>query len=172
MRHGWILPGLLTFALPCVAAADDFAAGSLIIPMDTDYQDMGMLRAYGLVYELLRQNVPVRWVIKTGKQNGDTDFTASAMDVLSGAVIADHGYRGGPWVVDAADVDEAMPIIEAWLVRRPLLRQPVLRYARRGPTLARGRGPDARARWPSFRACPRADSCSVVAWAASFRSVA
>ena len=48
---------------PAAAGAADFAAGSLIVPMDVDYQDMGMLRAYGLVYELLRQNVPVRWVI-------------------------------------------------------------------------------------------------------------
>ena len=35
--------------------------------MDTTHQDMGMLEAYGLVYELLRQGVPVRWVIKAGK---------------------------------------------------------------------------------------------------------
>ena len=111
--------GLLAFMLPARAAADDFAAGSLIIPMDTDYQDAGMLRAYGLVYELLRQGVPVRWVIKTGKQIGDADFTASATDVMSGAAIDDHGYRGGPWVVDAADAAAAAPIVEAWQTDNP-----------------------------------------------------
>lgn len=115
----WLVSALVTLALPTSAAADDFAAGSLIIPMDTDHQDMGMLRAYGLVYELLRQGVPVRWVIKTGKQNGDADFTASATDVLSGAAIDEHGYRGGPWVVDAADADMAMPFVEAWQTDNP-----------------------------------------------------
>lgn len=114
-----VICGLFTLVLPASAAADDFAAGSLIIPMDTDYQDMGMLRAYGLVYELLRQGVPVRWVIKTGKQLGDADFTTSATDLASGSAIDDHGYRGGPWVVDAADADAAMPVIEAWQTDNP-----------------------------------------------------
>ncbi len=114
-----VICGLFTLVLPASAAADDFAAGSLIIPMDTDYQDMGMLRAYGLVYELLRQGVPVRWVIKTGKQLGDADFTASATDLMSGSAIEEHGYRGGPWVVDAADADAAMPVIEAWQTDNP-----------------------------------------------------
>jgi hypothetical protein len=31
------------------ARADTFGTGSLIIPMDTTYQDTGMLQAYGLV---------------------------------------------------------------------------------------------------------------------------
>jgi len=110
---------MLAFALPGVAVADEFAAGSLIIPMDTDYQDTGMLRAYGLVYELLRQGVPVRWMIQSGKANGGVDFTASGTDLMSGAAIDGHGYRGGPWVVDAADAALAMPIVEAWQVDSP-----------------------------------------------------
>src|SRR5262249_31632328 len=85
------------------AAADDFAAASLIIPMDTTYQDTGMLRAYGLIYELLRNGVPVRWVIKTGKTFQGVDFTASATDHQTNAAIVAHGYRGGPFVIDAAD---------------------------------------------------------------------
>lgn len=109
---------LLTVA-PAPALAADFPAGSLIIPMDTDYQDFGMLRAYGLVYELLRQGVPVSWAIRAGKGFGEADFTASATDVRSGAAIDGHGYRGGPWVIDAADADEALPIIEAWQMDNP-----------------------------------------------------
>ncbi|MBX7081910.1 MAG: DUF11 domain-containing protein [Nannocystaceae bacterium] len=97
-----------------IAAADDFAAGSLIIPMDTTWQDAGMLRAYGLVYELLRQGVPVRWAIRSDKLVGEEDFTASGLDVASAAPIMDHGYRGGPWIIDAADADEAMPIVTTW----------------------------------------------------------
>ena len=118
MHPRWLLPGLLAFVIPDIAAADEFAAGSLIIPMDTDYQDMGMLRAYGLVYELLRQGVPVRWMIQSGKASGGVDFTASGTDV-SGVAIDGHGYRGGPWVVDSADAAVAMPIVEAWQVDSP-----------------------------------------------------
>ncbi len=42
LRHRCLIASaLLAAALPMPAAADEFAAGSLIIPMDTDYQDMG-----------------------------------------------------------------------------------------------------------------------------------
>lgn len=119
LRPCVIVSALLTAALPRAAAADEFAAGSLIVPMDVDYQDMGMLRAYGLVYDLLRQGVPVRWVIKAGKKIGDADFTTSATDLQSGAAIDQHGYRGGPWVIDAADAEAAMPFIEAWQMANP-----------------------------------------------------
>lgn len=119
MRRSAVLAGLLVCLGSSRASADEFAVGSMIIPMDTTHQDMGMLRAYGLVYELLRQNVPVRWVIKNGKKNGDADFTASATDVSSGAAIDAHAYRGGPWVIDAADAAAAMPVIEAWQTDYP-----------------------------------------------------
>lgn len=104
---------------PALAAADDFAAGSLIVPMDIKYQDMGMLEAYGLVYELLRQGVPVRWVIKTGKAHGGVDFTATGTDLRTGAPVPAHDYRGGPWVVDAADAEAALPVIKAWQQKNP-----------------------------------------------------
>ncbi len=110
-------PALLLIALTGAAStarADTFAPGSLIIPMDTTYQDNGMFKAFGLVYELLRNGVPVRWVIRQGKAYGGTDFTTSATDFATGAAIASHGYRGGPWVVDSADVPQAAPIIAAW----------------------------------------------------------
>jgi uncharacterized repeat protein (TIGR01451 family) len=99
---------------PGIAAAADFAAGTLIVPMDTTYQDDGMLEAYGLVYELLRQGVPVHWVIKAQKPNGGVDFMATGTDLRSGMAVPAHGYRGGPWVIDAADAAKARPIVEAW----------------------------------------------------------
>ena len=99
---------------PAAAGAADFAAGSLIVPMDTTYQDSGMLEAYGLVYELLRQGVPVHWVIAPQKLNGGVDFMATGKDLRSGMAVPAHGYRGGPWVVDAADAAKAKPIVEAW----------------------------------------------------------
>jgi len=112
-RHSFALAAMIALT-PGLAAADDFAVGSLIVPMDTTFQDMGMLEAYGLVYELLRQNVPVRWVIKVGKASGAADFTAAGTDLRSGAAVPSHDYRGGPWVIDAADAAAAMPVIKAW----------------------------------------------------------
>jgi uncharacterized repeat protein (TIGR01451 family)/MYXO-CTERM domain-containing protein len=101
------------------AHADDFAAGSLIIPMDTVMQDEGMLRAYGLVYDLLRNGVPVRWVIRPDKGFGEPDFTATCTDVASGTALPAHDYRGGPWVVDATDAADAQPIVAAWQAQFP-----------------------------------------------------
>ena len=48
------------------------------------------------------------------------DFTASATvlwdsrGIPSGGAITDHGYRGGPFVVDAGDREEARVIIDVW----------------------------------------------------------
>jgi uncharacterized repeat protein (TIGR01451 family)/MYXO-CTERM domain-containing protein len=96
------------------ALADTYDAGTLIIPMDTSYQDSGMLKAYGLVYELLRNGVPVEWAIRKGKSYGGVDFTASATPYPSGTAIASHGYRGGPWLVSEPNAAAAYPIINAW----------------------------------------------------------
>jgi uncharacterized repeat protein (TIGR01451 family) len=101
------------------ASADTFAPGSLIVPMDTSYQDAGMLKAYGLVYSLLRQGVPVRWIIKQGKAFQQADFTAAGTDVKTLAAIPSHAYRGGPFVIDSANAAAAMPIITAWQASNP-----------------------------------------------------
>ena len=117
---GALALGITTLA--STARADTFATGSLIIPMDTTYQDLGMLRAYGLVYELLRNDVPVAWMIRDGKGHLGVDFVASATDVQSNAAIANHGYRGGPWVVDSLYAAQAMPIIAAWQASNPSVK--------------------------------------------------
>jgi len=104
-----------------------FGAGSLIIPMDTTYQDTGMFRAYGLVYRLLQNNVPVQWVALTGKADQGIDFTITAPTVIrartatgSGALVAlPASYRGGPFVIAAADAAAAIPVINAWKASDP-----------------------------------------------------
>jgi uncharacterized repeat protein (TIGR01451 family) len=96
------------------AVITSFAVGSLVIPMDTTYQDNGTLKAFGLVYKLLSNNVPVNWAILTGKAAGAADFTASGKDVQTGATITSHPYRGGPFIIDSADRTAALPIITAW----------------------------------------------------------
>ncbi|WP_146157614.1 DUF11 domain-containing protein [Enhygromyxa salina] len=124
---GWAwaagLAGLLVMSPEARAGGDadkdQFDAGTLIIPMDTDYQDMGMLRAYGLVYELLSNDVPVRWAINPDKLQDGADFSASATDVASGEPVPIHDYRGGPWIIDSSDAAAALPIIMAWQQANP-----------------------------------------------------
>jgi large repetitive protein len=97
-----------------------FTAGSLIIPLDTTFQDAGALRIYGLVYKLLASNVPVQWAIDPAKAAGGADFTVAAPavvhDLETGVNIARPvAYRGGPFIIDAADRAAALPIVNAWL---------------------------------------------------------
>src|SRR6185369_7260221 len=99
-------------------AARSFGAGSLVIPMDNCYQrrdastpaqtvgctaaasaDDGVLRAYGLVYFLLKHGVPVYWA-----GGGATrKLTATAADVKvdaqpSGAVVQKLRWGDGSFV--------------------------------------------------------------------------
>ncbi|MDI1435309.1 MYXO-CTERM sorting domain-containing protein [Polyangium sorediatum] len=140
-------------ALTTVAArearAEDrtFPAGSLIIPMDQAYQAEGIYQSYGLLFHLLREGVPVHWVIESDKvwhgaacntagdlcawdcaeegsgvkcpyPTASPDFFAGAQVVwgnpAKGATIKNHGYRGGPFVVDAPHRDKALEIVNAW----------------------------------------------------------
>ncbi|MBK7538229.1 MAG: tandem-95 repeat protein [Myxococcales bacterium] len=90
-------------------------AGSLIIPMDTLSQDHGMLRAYGLVYRLLSQGVPVYWAVAEGKAQNGVDFSAPTKNRETGASLGMVSYRGGPFIVAAADRAAALPLVDAWL---------------------------------------------------------
>ncbi|SHG88446.1 conserved repeat domain-containing protein [Thermosyntropha lipolytica DSM 11003] len=101
-------------------AVEYFSPGSYIIPMDTTYQngaaiDTGMISAYGLVYALLKQGIPVKWAIKPGKTSvDDTDFIASAQDIQTSAIINSHNYSGGPFIIDFSYAALALPIIQSW----------------------------------------------------------
>src|SRR5262249_51954769 len=108
----------LMLAAPAVHA-DTFAPDTLIIPMDTTYQDNGMFKAYGLVSDLLRNGVPVRWIIKPGKAFQEVDFVATSKDYKTTAPITDYGSRGGPWLIDSAFYAAALPIIDNWLAANP-----------------------------------------------------
>jgi len=108
----WILA--VTLGTRVLASDKLYLPGSLILPMDTTYQDDGMLAAYGLVYDLLRNDIPVDWVIAPGKAYGGVDFHAVVTDVQSSLFVGDHGYRGGPFVVGSEHRAAALPIVEAW----------------------------------------------------------
>ncbi|MEZ4363236.1 MAG: Ig-like domain-containing protein [Kofleriaceae bacterium] len=89
--------------------------GSLIIPMDLRWQDRGMLRAYGLVYRLLANNVPVQWSVASTKSQNGVDFTAEVRDLETGASRGHVAYRGGPFVITAEHREAALPIVLDWL---------------------------------------------------------
>lgn len=100
-------------------AIENFAVGTLIIPMDATYQNNGMFRAYGLVYNLLSNGIPVKWAIQSGKAFNGTDFTASATDFQTATPIVNHNYTGGPFIIDSAFAAAAAPFITAWQVANP-----------------------------------------------------
>ena len=100
-------------------ASRTFLAGSLVIPMDTTHQNIGMLRAYGLVYTLLKNDIPVSWVVKKSKSSGEADFTASATNYVTSTPVTGHGYRGGPFVIDSTDVARAATHVGTYLTANP-----------------------------------------------------
>lgn len=64
----WFAVLLSLTATPDVGAqVRTFQAGSLIVPMDVQYQNHGMLQAYGLVYRLLQHRIPVYWIVAYDK---------------------------------------------------------------------------------------------------------
>ena len=91
-----VLPAAISLAVVLIASGTGLAdpelpgptanpqlipAGSLVIPMDNDTQNIGApfnLKAYGLVNHLLWDEIPVMWAIKAGKAKDGIDFTASA----------------------------------------------------------------------------------------------
>jgi len=118
-KAGFLLILILLLGSAALAEDKTYLQDALIIPMDTTYQDYGMLEAYGLVYDLLVNDVPVDWAIEPEKAYGGTDFVASGEDIPSGLPVTDHAYRGGPFIVDSAYYAVALPLVQAWQVDHP-----------------------------------------------------
>ncbi len=166
-----IIITILLFGGHSWAVQKTFGAGSLIIPMDPCWQpnndpavdpqfvnpavnvngtatwcdsnanDNAVFHAYGLVYELLQEKIPVYWIINPNKlDRNDIDFTInggtsapvtklnnnSLIDppqrTINGQVIAAHviDYRGGPFVIDVKDLpsdpnSRVWQIINKWM---------------------------------------------------------
>ena len=87
--------------------------GSLVIPMDNAHQNLfgGLpfnLRAYGLVNDLLMNDIPVKWVIKSGKAKDAPDFTANASRVYPTVVaVAPQTFVASEFIVDSFYVDHS-----------------------------------------------------------------
>jgi len=110
---------VMVFCLPLTAPATEehnFAAGSLIIPMDSYYQpgdDGGVMEAFGLVYYLLahkdgddESDIKIYWVINDQKTAIDgIDMTIA--DVSVSPVIAFYDHAGG--TIDFENTDFTRP---------------------------------------------------------------
>ena len=93
-------------------------AGSLVIPMDNDKQNIGAdfnLTAYGLATHLLHAGVPVKWSIAAGKAKDGIDFTGESRQLypIAGAT-AIRDFRGGPFIIHKSFVSIATPVITAF----------------------------------------------------------
>jgi hypothetical protein len=134
---GTMAPGMKTFS-----------RSSLVIPMDLCYQSTGdgvsgnygavgcpgaktsgdVMKAYGLVYQLVRNNIAVYWVIGQAKTAvTDIDMTVqygggpavlrydwSTGGTAQGPTLNKVDYRGGPFVVDGSDFARASAVLQAY----------------------------------------------------------
>ena len=135
-----------------------FSRHSLIIPMDVCYQSQqdwytsggnrvwhtyapaagcptaqdpgSVIKAYGLVYQLIRNNIAVYWIIgqsKTALTDYDMQvqydggfpvlkYNWSTRQPGGAPAITDTiiRYRGGPFVVDGSDYDRALQVLRAY----------------------------------------------------------
>lgn len=91
---------------------------SLIIGMDNTTQAVPgyfNLRAYGLINQLLQNNIPVKWAIRAGKAKDGVDFTCTAARIYpSFTAPTSYSFKAGPFIVDAANAGAALPIITAY----------------------------------------------------------
>ncbi|MFY3744294.1 MopE-related protein [Anaeromyxobacter sp. Red801] len=145
-----------------------FARGSLVIPMDRCYQfqtdgatgtgqpsgcpqaaDAGdAIKAYGLVYQLIRNDVAVYWAIDPAKASltahdfaiqYDGGFPVLSYDWASGGTGApptqDHviRYMGGPFVVDGSDQAKALAVLQRYRATFEAVNVHVANVAFRAP---------------------------------------
>lgn len=104
---------------PMTANSKNIKAGALIVAMDTiNQKNVGgyyNLKSYGLVNEILQNEIPVMWIIKNSKSKNAADFTAFATRVFpdTGSSVSTSFYSG-PFVIDTPYVAAALPIIKAY----------------------------------------------------------
>ena len=81
-----------TIELKAQSTDETLSAGAFIIDMGVVPQtEENGLQPYGMIYDLVSNyEVPIKWVIKTGKMKDGTDFTYNGVD-----------YKGGPFIVAA-----------------------------------------------------------------------
>ncbi|MCK6694153.1 MAG: DUF11 domain-containing protein, partial [Thermoanaerobaculia bacterium] len=103
-----------------VSALKNFAAGACIINMGQVPQTYNnTLKAYGLVYELVKENmIPVYWAIRPNKTFQDEVNKVDEIDFSVNGV----DYKTGAFIIDADYVSIAQPIINEWTTLYPTLQ--------------------------------------------------
>jgi gliding motility-associated-like protein len=87
--------------------------GSYVIPMDNTNQGLVVagvlnLKAYGLVHSLLMNDIPVKWVILSGKAKDGVDFTDSASRVYPTAVpSAVVTFKASAFIIDSTYINKS-----------------------------------------------------------------
>jgi len=93
-------------------------AGSYVIPMDNTNQSIVApfnLKAYGLVNQILQNNIPVKWAIRSGKAKDAADFTASAFRISpSVTATASVSFAGGPFIIHRDNTNAVRALITAF----------------------------------------------------------
>jgi len=84
--------------------------GSLVIPMDNSHQNLTApfnLKAYGLVNALLQNDIPVKWVIKSGKLKDGIDFSATAERAYPTFLASSlQDFRASAFIIDSTWVNK------------------------------------------------------------------
>ncbi len=87
-------------------------AGSLVIPMGNATQNEGAraplfnMKAYGLIHALLQEDIPVKWIITSGKMKDGIDMTANVTKVYpNAAASASVDFVAGAFVIDPAYIN-------------------------------------------------------------------
>lgn len=101
-----------------IANIQTIGTGSYIIPLDAEKQSVEQINdilfidfvgfnvaAYGLVYQILDAGIPVKWVIRTGKNKDEADFTAEAWQLFPAEFPPDvYDFRSSAFVIDIEDL--------------------------------------------------------------------
>ncbi len=77
-----------------VNKAETFPVGSYIINMGVTPQTVGNgMKPYGLVFEFLKTyQVPIKWIIASGKSKDGIDFTYNSVNYRGGTFIISKNY--------------------------------------------------------------------------------
>lgn len=120
-KHIALLAALLFASLSLRADERTFAAGSLLIPMDSIHQNTnedGIFLAYGLVYQLLGQGIVIYSIVdenKTVVDDPDLIVDTGAIEIASGSGFEPGPisgvYLGGPFMVDSSQAATVLEII-------------------------------------------------------------
>ena len=92
------------------ANVEPIPRNSYVIPMDNTNQALVApfnLKAYGLVHALLLNDIPVKWVILSGKAKDAADFTANTSRIYPTAVpAAAVTFKAGAFIVDSTWINK------------------------------------------------------------------